>query len=51
MNFNVISRVFEMYYEVYILVICNNHEFDVLRNGSVKFVETSDKNNEHMQLK
>jgi hypothetical protein len=26
----------KMYYEVQILVICNNHEFDVLMNGSVK---------------
>jgi hypothetical protein len=33
-------EVFFMYYEVQILVICNNHEFDVLMNGSVKFVET-----------
>ncbi len=29
-----------MYYEVQILVICNNYEFDVGMNGSVKFVET-----------
>jgi hypothetical protein len=29
-----------MYYEVQILVICNNHEFDIGMNGSVKFVET-----------
>jgi len=28
-----------MYFEVEILVICNNHEFDVGMNGSVKFVE------------
>jgi hypothetical protein len=28
-----------MYYEVQILVICNNHEFDVGMNDSVKFVE------------
>jgi hypothetical protein len=28
-----------MYFEVWILLICNNHEFDVLMNGSVKFVE------------
>jgi hypothetical protein len=27
-----------MYFEVQILVICNNHEFDVGMNGSVKFV-------------
>jgi hypothetical protein len=29
-----------MYYEVKILVICNNHEFDVGMNYNVKFVET-----------
>jgi hypothetical protein len=29
-----------MYSEVQILVICNNHEFNVGMNGSVKFVET-----------
>jgi hypothetical protein len=29
-----------MYSEVQILVICNNHEFDIGMNGSVKFVET-----------
>jgi len=29
-----------MYFEIQILVICNNHEFDVLMNGNVKFVET-----------
>jgi hypothetical protein len=40
-----------MFYEVQILVICNNHEFDVLTNGSVKFVETSDRNSEHMHVK
>jgi len=28
-----------MYYEVQILVICNNHESDVRMNGNVKFVE------------
>jgi hypothetical protein len=28
-----------MYSEVQILVICNNHEYDVLMNGSVKYVE------------
>jgi hypothetical protein len=27
-----------MYYKVQILVICNNHEFNVLMNGNVKFV-------------
>jgi hypothetical protein len=29
-----------MYYKVQILVICNNHEFEVGMNGSVKVVET-----------
>jgi hypothetical protein len=29
-----------MYSEVQILVICNNHEYDVGMNGSVKFVKT-----------
>jgi len=29
-----------MYFKVKILVIYNNHEFDVRMNGSVKFVET-----------
>jgi hypothetical protein len=29
-----------MYFEMQILVICNNHEFDVEMNGNVKFVET-----------
>jgi hypothetical protein len=29
-----------MYYEVQILVICNNHESHIGMNGSVKFVET-----------
>ncbi len=32
-----------------ILVICNNHEFDVGMNGNVKFVETLDMNSEHMR--
>jgi hypothetical protein len=29
-----------MYFEMQILIICNNHESDVGMNGSVKFVET-----------
>jgi hypothetical protein len=29
-----------MYFEVQILVICNNHEFDDGMNYSAKFVET-----------
>jgi hypothetical protein len=40
-----------MYFKVQILVICNNHESDVGMNGSVKFVETWDMNNEHMHVK
>jgi len=28
-----------MYFEVHILVICNNHEYDVLMNGNVNYVE------------
>jgi len=41
MNCNIVSGVlFLMYSEVQILVICNNHEYDVLMNGSVKFIET-----------
>ncbi len=40
-----------MYYKVQIMIICNNHEFDVGMNGSVKFVETKDINSEHMHVK
>ncbi len=40
-----------MYYEVHILVIYNNHESDVGMNGSVKYFETSNRNNEHMHVK
>jgi hypothetical protein len=29
-----------MYIEVQIMIICNNHEYDVGMNCSVKFVET-----------
>jgi len=29
-----------MYFEVNFFVICNNHEYDVRMNGSVKFVDT-----------
>jgi hypothetical protein len=39
-----------MYSEVQILIICNNHEFDVGMNCSVKFVETWYKNNDEMQI-
>jgi hypothetical protein len=30
---------FTMYFEVQILAICNNHEYDVLMNGDVNYVE------------
>jgi hypothetical protein len=40
-----------MYFEVQILVICNNHESNVGMNGSVKFVEILNKNSEHMHVK
>jgi hypothetical protein len=40
-----------MYSKVHILIICNNHEYDVGMNGSVKFVEIKDKNSEHMHVK
>jgi hypothetical protein len=35
-----IMEFFTMYFEVQILVICNNHEYDVEMNDSVKFVDT-----------
>jgi hypothetical protein len=40
-----------MYFEIQILIICNNHEYDVGMNGSVKFVETKDKNSAHMHVR
>jgi len=40
-----------MYSKVQILVICNNYEYNVGMNGSVKFVEAWDKNSEHMHVK
>jgi hypothetical protein len=36
----VFLKFFTMYFEVQILVICNNHEYDVGMNGSAKFIET-----------
>jgi hypothetical protein len=39
MNYNLVYGVFTMYFEVQILVICDNHEFHIGMNGSVKFVE------------
>jgi hypothetical protein len=40
-----------MYFEVQILVICNNHESNVRMNGCVNFFETQDRNSEHMHVK
>jgi hypothetical protein len=40
MNYYMVSGVFTMYFKVYILVICNNHESDIGTNDNVKFVET-----------
>ncbi len=40
MNYNIVFGVFLMYYEMQILVTCNNHESNVGMNCSVKFVET-----------
>jgi hypothetical protein len=42
---------FTMYTELQILVIWNNHEFGVLMNGSVKYVENQGKNSECMHVK
>jgi hypothetical protein len=41
MKWNVILFMvfFTMYFEVKILVIWNNHEYGVLMNGNVKYVE------------
>jgi hypothetical protein len=39
MNCDFVFGVFTMYFEVQILVRWNNHEFGVLMNGSVKYVE------------
>jgi hypothetical protein len=41
MHCNIIFGVFFiLYFEVKILILCNNHESDVGMNCSVKFVET-----------
>ncbi len=40
MNYNLVSGVFTMYSKMQILVICNNHEYDVGMNCNVKFIET-----------
>jgi hypothetical protein len=40
MNHNLVFRIFTMYFEVQILVICNNHESRIGMNNSVTFVET-----------
>jgi hypothetical protein len=39
MNCNIFFGVFTMYFEMQILVVCNNHEYDVLMNGNVNYVE------------
>jgi hypothetical protein len=40
MNYNFVFGIFTMYFEMQILVICENHEYRIEMNGSVKFVET-----------
>jgi hypothetical protein len=42
---------FIMYFEMKILVICNNHAFDVEMNGNVKCVDIENINSEHMHMK
>jgi len=37
MNYNM--EFVTMYFEVQILIICNNHKYDVGMTGNVKFVE------------
>jgi hypothetical protein len=39
MNCNIFFGVFKRYFEVNFFIICNNHEYDVGINCSVKFVE------------
>jgi hypothetical protein len=40
MNCNLVFKIFYiMYFEMQILVICNNYEFNVGMNGSVLFVD------------
>jgi hypothetical protein len=39
-----------MYLEVQILIICNNHEYDVLMNGIVKYVENYGRISECMHV-
>ncbi len=40
MNCNLVMEIFTMYSKMQILIINNNHEYDVGMNRSVKFVET-----------
>jgi hypothetical protein len=40
-----------MYSKLQILVICNNHEYDVLMNGNVNYVENWGMNGECMHMK
>jgi len=51
MNCNIFLEFFTIYFKVKILVICNNHEYDVLMNGNVKYVENEGKNSEYMHVK
>ncbi len=54
-EFYVVSKYDEMncniVFKVQILVIYNNHEYDVLMNGNVKYVENEGKNSECMHVK
>jgi len=38
MNCNIVFRVFSLYSEMQIMVIYNNHEYDVLMNANVNYV-------------
>jgi hypothetical protein len=38
MKFNFVFGVFTMYFEVQMLVICNNYESNVGMNGNIKLV-------------
>ncbi len=44
-------QFFTLYSKVHILAICNNYEYDVGMNCNVKFVETYDRNSEHILMK
>jgi hypothetical protein len=52
MNCDIVFWVFfTMYFEMQILLIWNNHEFNVLMNGNVKYVENESMNSEFMHVK